>query len=114
MTEFLKARRVASQFGTPLEFSGVRLDETHGPNCEVMRDVLHLTPDGKATGCFFSLGGSEIGGERLTIGALNDVTGTFDLRLDRVDAHRSAASRLRSECVNCIAGYQCTRGCPDV
>ena len=40
------------EHGVKVVFSGSRLEEIHGPYCNVFRNVLNLTPTQKATACF--------------------------------------------------------------
>jgi uncharacterized protein len=56
---FLQAQKKAQAAGCNLVFSGVRMEEIHGPYCDVLRNVLHLTPDGSATACFFCVDSGE-------------------------------------------------------
>jgi uncharacterized protein len=65
---FLSAQSKARSLGCSLSFSGVRPDEVHGPYCDVLRDVLHLTPDGTATACFFCTDGRERASLGLNVG----------------------------------------------
>jgi radical SAM protein with 4Fe4S-binding SPASM domain len=112
-TQFLEAQDLATSLGCTLSFSGVRPDEIHGPYCDVLRNVLRLTPDGAATACFFSTGSHDTTGRQLQIGGIDESTGEFALDMDRIDAFRQKASAIPGACRECINSYSCTRACPD-
>ena len=113
VTHFLEAQDLATSLGCTLSFSGVRTDEIHGPYCDVLRNVLRLTPDGVATACFFSTGSHDPTGRQLQIGGLDASTGEFVLDMDRIDSFRRKAGAIPGTCSECINSYSCTRACPD-
>lgn len=112
--EFLAAQQVARELGADLSLSGVRLDELHGPHCNVLKDVLHLRPDGTATACFLSCTGASLGAAIYTIGCLDNKTGQYRLDSRRIAQLRGMAARLPSRCKECLNAYHCARSCPDL
>jgi coproporphyrinogen III oxidase-like Fe-S oxidoreductase/sulfatase maturation enzyme AslB (radical SAM superfamily) len=110
---FLAAQRKAESRGSALSFSGVRLDEVHGPYCDVLRNVLRLKPDGTAGSCFLPARRHHLGHETLRIGSIDSATGCFRLDADRIATLRDSAARVPAICTNCINLYHCAQGCPE-
>lgn len=83
----------AAELGLRLGFSGVRLDELHGPYCDEARGVLRIAPDGARLPCF--------------LGAVPDG--------DAVPAFLPAREALRPppRCRDCFNQYHCAKSCPD-
>lgn len=102
---FIAAQQKAQSLGCQLTFSGVRLDEIHGPYCNVLRDVLYLTPDGAATACFFSVDSRETVGTTRTIGDWNSIRREFVLDEERIAFHRHQTGRIPDRCQDCINAY---------
>jgi coproporphyrinogen III oxidase-like Fe-S oxidoreductase/sulfatase maturation enzyme AslB (radical SAM superfamily) len=111
---FLAAQREATLQGVDLTYSGVRLDELHGPYCDVLRNALHLTWNGKATACFFSTDGHSGAGSDQAIGEADRSTGQFRMIKDRIEWHRKRALEIPDRCSDCINTYHCARECPQV
>lgn len=110
---FLAAEDVAHACGKRLIFAGVRLDELHGPYCDVLRDSLHLTPDGRAVSCFFTIDGRHADSLPKVIGHFDTNTGTFILDERHIAEHRRQAAALPATCRACLCAYHCARGCPE-
>ncbi|MDY0094387.1 MAG: radical SAM protein [Candidatus Vecturithrix sp.] len=110
---FLEAQKEAETREIILSFSGVRLKELHGPYCDVLRNVLHVNPDGTATACFFSVTGQNPSDAACVIGAFDVKTGEFELNRERIDAHRRKALEVPDQCFGCLNMYHCARGCPE-
>jgi radical SAM protein with 4Fe4S-binding SPASM domain len=113
VAHFLDAQTEARQRGVTLTFSGVRLAELHSSYCDVLRNVLHLTPDGKATACFFCTDGQTSEGSPYVIGYPDHATGEFVLDQKRIEAHRQRAWQVPERCHDCLNVYHCARGCPE-
>ncbi len=111
---FLAAQSVAEALGGRLKLSGVRLDEIHGPYCNVLRDVIQITPDHTASACFLVTDGRAPGGAEMVIGAVNPRTGDFELDVDRIRRMRLQATEIPARCHQCVNIYHCARDCPDV
>jgi coproporphyrinogen III oxidase-like Fe-S oxidoreductase/pyruvate-formate lyase-activating enzyme len=111
---FLAAQREATLQEADLTFSGVRLDELHGPYCDVLRDALHLTWNGKATACFFATDGHNGAGSDQAVGEADRSTGQFRMIDDRIQWHRKQALEIPDRCSDCINIYHCTRECPQI
>jgi anaerobilin synthase len=112
-THFLAAQRIADGVGCRLELSGVRLDEIHGPFCNVLRNVLHLTPDGTATACFLSTDGRSPRDEPFRIGE-RGATGEFVMDTARMRGIQARALELPARCHDCVNIHHCARDCPEV
>ena len=111
---FMAAESRAARLGANLSYSGVRLDELHGPFCNVLRDVLHLLPDGSATNCFLMPEGLSADGRRTAIGHHDAATGRFILEHDKIRRLRMRAAAIADQCKDCVCCYHCARACPDV
>lgn len=110
VADFLKAETRAARLGVSLSYSGVRLDELHGPYCNTLKQALNLTPDGSAVACFFHVERgvepwSRIGGFQPGVG--------FVLDHSKIGEHRRRATRIPDECQGCLCLLHCARGCPD-
>ena len=110
---FLAARRRARELHCRLSFSGARLDQVHSTYCDVLRQALHLTPDGTATSCFFSVDGGGAG-TKAVVGRYDEASGEFVLDYDRIDARRRAATSIPDRCRQCVNVFHCARECPEV
>lgn len=111
---FIEAQSKAQSLGCKLTFSGVRLDEIHGPYCSLLRNVLHLTPDGKVTACFFCTDCRQSGAYGLVVGDWDNTKQEFVLDADQIASHRRKASLIPAFCHECLNIYHCTRACPEV
>jgi radical SAM protein with 4Fe4S-binding SPASM domain len=103
---FLEAQRTGEECGCAVTTSCVRLDEIHGPYCDVLRDTLLVASDGAAYACAFRVGLEPLG----SVGA----DGVFVLHRDRLREARRQAAALPAECAPCINAYHCARECPDI
>jgi sulfatase maturation enzyme AslB (radical SAM superfamily) len=110
---FLDAEAAACASGVDLSVSGVRIDEIHGPYCDVLRQTLRLTPAGTATACFHCTDPGEAASAGLEIGRLDPGTGRFALDPGRIAELRAEATRIPEACQGCVNVLHCTRGCPD-
>jgi oxygen-independent coproporphyrinogen-3 oxidase len=108
VVNFLQAQAAANELGIELSYSGVRLDEIHGPYCDVLSGTLRLNTAGKAVACFCA---STSGA--LEIGRLDPGTGRFVLDGDRIAQIQAAATATPPLCRGCINIYHCSRDCPD-
>jgi uncharacterized protein len=104
--ELLRAQEQARQRGVGLLYAGVRLEELHGPFCNVDRQVLALTPDGLVTGCFDATERRADPGGHMMLGA----AGKIDPAL--VASHRLALGRRQRRCDSCFNRFHCARECP--
>jgi uncharacterized protein len=114
VSHFLKARTVAEERGCDLQLSGVHVNEIHGPFCNPLRQVLQLTPDGKASACFLSVGNDDVADNTMVMGRLDPITGTFLIDQERVALQRQQAAQIPAHCEECHNIYHCARDCPDI
>jgi coproporphyrinogen III oxidase-like Fe-S oxidoreductase/pyruvate-formate lyase-activating enzyme len=110
---FLAAQREARARGCDLTVSGARLDEVHGPFCDVLRHTLHLLPDGTATACFFCVDGRDAEATGVAVGGWDEARGEYILDIGRITAHRRKALELPAACLDCINVCHCARECPE-
>lgn len=113
---FVCAVERAERNGGEVSLSGVRIDELHGPYCEVLRQTLHVLPDGTAASCFLMTQGDALSGNparALTIGRLDPKEGRFEFDYERIQALKRAAGRIPSACQECLSLYHCARDCPE-
>lgn len=111
---FRVAEDLARSIQCQLAVSGARLDEIHGPYCNVLRDVLHLTPDGTATACFLSTDGRRSDQQQMVIGHLDAASGEFVCDENRIAEIRRRAVMIPHRCEQCVNIYHCSRDCPEV
>jgi len=111
---FLQAAHTAADLGANLKFSGVRLDELHGPYCNVLRNVLQLLPDGTATACFLGMETGSVAGRRAAIGQYDAIGKRFVLDEEKIRELRRLSSVLPDRCVTCLCAYHCMRECPEI
>lgn len=111
---FLDACELARQRGCDLQVSGARPDEIHGPYCNPLRDVLQLTPDGRATACFLCTGSADAHESLMQLGSFDRATGAFRLDGERAASLRRLAARVPARCEHCVNVLHCARDCPDV
>ncbi len=111
---FMEAKHVSISLGVDLSFSGIRLDELHGPYCNTLRQSLHLTPDGKVSSCFFCVDGSDSRYQNRIIGQINRNTGKVQLNHKKIARLHTQASRIDDTCHGCFAAYHCSRACPEI
>ena len=111
---FFKAQEEASKHHCQLSYSGVRCDESHGSYCNILRNVLHLTPDGTATACFFDVGELDQENHPHVIGGYDRGKDVFILDQDRIMALKKRVGRIPERCKECINIYHCARECPEI
>jgi coproporphyrinogen III oxidase-like Fe-S oxidoreductase len=110
---FIKAQHVALSYGRQLVFSGVRIDEMHGPFCDVARDTLRLLPDGTVSGCFSRINGNDCNSIYCNLGGYNRQSDSIVLDTNRIAEMRRRAFTVPARCRKCINAYHCSRGCPE-
>lgn len=110
---FLEAQLEARARGCDLSISGTRLDEIHGPYCDVLRHTLHLLPDGSATACFFCTDGRSAEAAQHRIGGWDEARGEYSLDAEAIAAHRRKALELHPMCRDCVNVFHCARECPE-
>jgi sulfatase maturation enzyme AslB (radical SAM superfamily) len=111
---FLQARRKAQAYSVPLSYAGCRLDQVHGPYCNVFRQVLNLVPGGVATACFKVTDARQARVKGLAIGALDEKTGHFAIDHARVRDLRQRLAAAPAQCHACFNQFHCARGCPEI
>jgi len=111
---FLEAQRRAGELGGELSLSGIRMNELHGPYCNVLRSALHLVPGTAATACFFVTDAASASAAGAGIGEWDPEAGTFRLDRELIGKLCAGAGAIPAECESCICAYHCSRGCPDV
>ena len=103
------ADKLACEHGVKVVFSGSRLEEIHGPYCNVFRNVLNLTPTQKATACFIE---DNIGeNNRFCIGSVQE--DSFVVNQAKVRQLKTALAQNPEGCELCFNQYHCVRLCPD-
>ncbi|WP_310600611.1 radical SAM protein [Desulfobulbus sp.] len=110
---FLQARQEALRHQIVLHFAGLRPDEQHGPHCNVLRQSLLLTPDGKATNCFLVVDGGNPRHAAHIVGGFDPHSGRFLLDQARIDRLRAQAMTIGAACEPCFAAWHCARSCPE-
>lgn len=111
---FVAAQAAARRIGAELRVSGVRLTEIHGAYCNPLRDVLQLSPDGRASACFLTADGERPEDEALAMGHYDAAAGVFVIDEPRAAMQRRRAGRIPARCHECVNVYHCARDCPDV
>ncbi len=111
---FLAAQKEAARRGCQLDYSGVRMDEIHGPFCDVLRDVLRLVPAGLAAACFLGTEAFADTSQSMVIGHFDREIEEFVLDPQRIAAQRRRLGQIPDPCRQCINIYHCARHCPEV
>jgi uncharacterized protein len=110
---FLEARRTAQRYGVPLVYAGSRLDQVHGPHCNVFRQVLNVVPGGVATACFKETDASRARAKGMDIGALDEQIGRFTIDYAKVRDLRQRLNTSPAHCHDCFNRFHCAGACPD-
>ncbi|HOW40240.1 MAG TPA: hypothetical protein PL123_06825 [Bacteroidales bacterium] len=105
---FVQSATMAADYGVGFGYSGVRMEELHSTYCDVSRNTVRLTVDGKSRNCFCFMD------ERthFITGGFNKSKRSFSIRPD-IDLLKTLAFAIPDECNDCINAYHCSRGCPD-
>ena len=111
---FLAAQNKANIYGCNLSYSGARLEEFHSSYCNILRDVLHLIPNGNATACFFCVDSNQSDNNDCIIGRYYENKCEFLLDQNKLFLHKKNVCRIPVQCKKCINIYHCNRGCPDL
>jgi len=106
--QFTKSEKIAREYGVGFGYAGIRMSELHGTYCDVSRNTIRLTADGKTRNCFCFLSDNE----GYITGGYNESKSSFSLRSDLYEI-KNKAYQVPHECHNCINVYHCSRGCPD-
>jgi len=115
---FLEAQRLGREWGVDVEISSPRLDELHGPFCEVARDALRLLPNGDAVMCLHGVSRVELAGGQDAILCRAPAASAPSAWQCKGDPARLAAIKARllavpAACQDCINQLHCSRTCPD-
>jgi len=108
---FLAAQKRARELGCSLDCSGVRLDEPHGPYCDILSNNLRMVPGGSVTTCFVQVD-SRNGADRV-IGHYDRQRSGLDLDFERIASYKQEAQRIPNACHDCLNQLHCARSCPD-
>jgi sulfatase maturation enzyme AslB (radical SAM superfamily) len=109
---FLDAQNMAVNLCCDLSISGARPNEIHGPFCNILRDVIQLTPDGSASSCFLCTDGNKSENATLSISSVNVSNTKFLIDFSRIAELRRRVLRIPIQCLDCINIYHCARECP--
>lgn len=110
---FLLARQKAREYGVRWVSSGARPAEIHSAYCHVWRNVLNLTPEGIATGCFKLSTAAAVRERNAALGGWDGRDMRFNLDLEHAHDLRQLLNRELEDCTTCFNYYHCTRQCPD-
>ena len=106
--QFVQAREVARKAGATYTYAGVRMNEIHGPYCDVIRNNLRLMPERVTLNCFCGDAGNP---DQIT-GRVSGNPPAFELS-GSMEQMKEKAMRIPDRCRDCICNYHCSRGCPD-
>lgn len=109
---FLNAKKRAEDLGANLSISGVRPEEIHGPYCNILKNVLQLSPEGYASACFLHAPKTE--NDFFNIGSVNRVKNVFEPDKKKIKSLKKKVQKIPTECKACINKYHCARNCPDI
>lgn len=112
--QFRDALETAWTLNADLSFSGIRMEEPHGPYCDILRQTLHLTPDGRASACFFCVDGRDASYRDRIIGGYDRAVGRFRMDFDKIARLRQKSARIPNHCLDCFAAFHCARACPEI
>lgn len=106
--QLIKSGKIAEKHGAGFGYSGIRMEELHGTYCDVSRNTVRLTADGKTRNCFCFMSDRE----EFKTGRYKESKSLFSIRTD-ISELKSKAYRIPDDCNKCINVYHCSRGCPD-
>lgn len=109
--EFFNAREICRAYHISWRTSGSRLDELHGPYCQIHRSVLQLVPGDCATACYEICDINQARQNGLLIGASNH---DFNLDADTIYRLGNKLGTIPASCADCFNRFHCNRACPDV
>ncbi len=104
---FVDARNFADQYHVGFNYSGVRLNELHGPFCESIRNTIRLTTNDVTQNCFCYM----YNNEDFITGSFNNEK-IFNLSTE-IDEIKKRSFLIPESCSQCINIYHCSRGCPE-
>jgi len=99
---FIKAESFAKQHNCSLAFSGVRINELHGPYCHVLRDTVHINTKGQLVNCFYRAE-NPLRRDLISLVANGEEENIF----------KKSLAMAGGDCLECLNLYHCSRGCPD-
>lgn len=109
---FLSAQRMSRSMGLDFNLSGVRLNQVHGPYCQVLRQVLQVNPDGSISACFLALNGDGGFSSRILSSSLQPGE-SGELDHERIRGIRRRALTIPRRCMDCVNMLHCARDCPE-
>lgn len=110
---FRSAQETANQLGCNLNLSGARPEEIHGPYCNILRNVLQITPDGGITGCFLGTNSHDAMGKEMFLGRIATESNPLIMDMSHIAELRRNALRIPAKCWSCVNIYHCVRDCPE-
>lgn len=106
----LTSQTIANDYGSSIVYSGYRKNDPHGPYCNVLKKVLHISPKGNADVCTFGCGP----GKFSTIGKYNPDSECMVIDNDRIKSIYEKLSVSPKDCGECPIIAHCVQGCPDI
>lgn len=107
--QFLRAHRVASEFGVRAVYAAAAIDKTQLSFCPVGRDTVIVSPDGMLSACYSQIPEWEASGLNFMMGRLES-SGKVFIDGSVVERIRNLpGSRIR--CLKCFARWHCGGGC---
>jgi len=106
---FIEAEKFAKRQKVLLLFSGVRINELHGPFCHSLRDTAQMASDGRLVNCFFRAENpreQDIFPEQFW--------NNNRVSVEKLSFLKDAGYKTHTDCNQCFNTYHCSRGCPDV
>lgn len=104
------SKMIADEQGCKISYSGYRKESPHGPYCNVLKKVLHISPKGKADVCTFGCAPDEYA----TIGRYDPDSERVILDHKRIDIIIRKLDDISGYCKKCPINRHCVRGCPDI
>ena len=111
--EFMRARRIAHQYGIAWLSSASRPGEMHATPCQILQQALQIIPGGSASSCFKINNPRQSGASDCLIGASNPA-GILAIDQQQIELLQAKLVKLRASCPDCFNRFHCARGCPDV
>lgn len=108
--KLLSSQTIAKKYGRRIVYSGYRKNDPHGPYCNVLKKVLHISPKGKADVCTFGCAPDKYS----TIGRYNPESERMVLDHKRIEIINKKLKAIPENCKKCPINRHCVRGCPDV
>lgn len=111
---FIKARRLALNYGINLIYSGSRPFERHTRFCPILQDNMTITPDGYLTSCFCITERRDLQDDRFLYSSYQQDGNELKIDYEKLLSIQQTLTKDIIHCQECFNQNHCSRGCPEV